>query len=129
VGRVPARLINRKVGGYSLFELLEHMRIAQWDILEFSRDKDHVSPPFPAGYWPKKKGSAQAWRRSIQSFRKDLRAMAARVSDPRRDLFAPFPHGNGQTLLREAVVLAAHNAYHLGQIVHTRRLLGAWPKD
>jgi hypothetical protein len=111
--------------------LLEHLRIAQWDILEFSRDGRHVSPPFPEGYWPS--GDAppdeEAWERSVSAFRADLKAMEALVADPSTDLFAPIPHGQGQTVLREALLVADHNAYHLGQLVLLRRLLGAWPAD
>ena len=110
------------------WRLLEHMRIAQWDILEFSRNPRHVSPSFPDGYWPQ--GDAPpdlgAWDRSIEGFRTDLRAMQDLVADRATDLFAPLPHGEGQTLLREALLVADHNAYHLGQLVVVRRLLGAW---
>ena len=98
------------------WRLVEHMRIAQWDILRFSIDPAHVSPEFPRGYWPE--GDAPpdigAWDRSIASFRADLKAMKDLVADPKSDLFTPFPHGQGQTLLREALLVADHNAYHLG---------------
>src|SRR5438105_8230260 len=112
------------------WRLLEHMRIAQWDILEFCRNPRHVSPPFPQGYWPA--GDAPpdeaAWDRSVAAFQADLQAMQDLVADPATDLFAPFPHGEGQTVLREALLVADHNAYHLGQLVVVRRLLGAWPE-
>jgi hypothetical protein len=113
------------------WRLLEHLRIAQWDILRFSVDPAHASPEFPDGYWPV--GDAPpdpgAWDRSVAAFRADLKAMTDLVADPRTDLFAPFPHGQGQTVLREALLLADHNAYHLGQLVTVRRLLGAWDGD
>ena len=113
---------------YSPWRLLEHMRIAQWDILEFSRNPKHVSPEFPGGYWPE--GDAppdeKAWQNSIRQFRADLKAMQDLVEDPATDLFAPIPHGEGQTILREALLVADHNSYHLGQLVVVRRLLGAW---
>jgi DinB superfamily len=113
------------------WRLVEHMRIAQWDILRFSIDPVHVSPEFPRGYWPE--GDAPpdpgAWDRSIASFRADLTAIEDLVADPKSDLFTPFPHGQGQTLLREALLVADHNAYHLGQLVTIRRLLGAWPDE
>jgi uncharacterized damage-inducible protein DinB len=111
------------------WQLLEHMRIAQWDILEFSRSADHVSPAFPEGYWPKSDAPRDraAWDNSVQAFRKDLEAMQNLVADPATDLFAPIPHGEGQTILREALLVADHNAYHLGQLVMLRRLLGVWP--
>ena len=114
---------------HSGWEILEHMRIAQWDILEFSRSADHASPPFPKGYWPKGPTPPDpgAWERSIAAFRADLEAMQARVRDPGADLFTPFPWGDGQTLLREALLVADHNAYHLGQLALLRRLLGLAP--
>ncbi len=110
------------------WRLLEHMRICQWDILEFSRNPDHVSPEFPVGYWPASDAppSTEAWDNSIQAFRTDLQAMQDLVADPNTDLFAPIPHGDGQTILREALLVADHNAYHLGQLVVVRRCLGAW---
>jgi hypothetical protein len=113
---------------HSPWRLVEHMRIAQWDILEFSRNPHHVSPEFPDGYWPKGGGppDAAAWDRSIAAFKADLAAMQDLVADPKTDLFAPIPHGDGQTILREALLVADHNAYHLGQLVIVRRLLGAW---
>ncbi len=113
------------------WRLLEHMRIAQWDILRFSIDPHHVSPEFPKGYWPA--GDAPpdptSWDRSVAAFKADLEAMIQLVSDPKTDLFAPIPHGQGQTILREALLVADHNSYHVGQLVTVRRLLGAWPED
>ncbi len=113
------------------WQLLEHLRIAQWDILEFSRNPKHVSPEFPVGYWPKTPlpRDDSAWKRSMQSFQWDLRAMIRLVSSRRVDLHAPFPWGSGQTLLREALLLADHNAYHLAQIVDLRRTLSIWPES
>jgi len=116
---------------HSPWRLLEHLRIAQWDILEFSRDPGHVSPPWPDGYWPR--GDAppdnRAWDRAVDMFRTDLAAMCDLVADPATDLFAPIPQGDGQTILREALLVADHNAYHLGQLVVVRRLLGCWPEE
>jgi hypothetical protein len=110
------------------WRLIEHMRIAQWDILRFSIDPHHKSPEFPDGYWPQ--GNAPpdlgAWERSVAAFHVDLEAMMQLVADPKTDLFTPFLHGQGQTVLREALLVADHNAYHLGQLVTVRRLLGAW---
>ena len=110
------------------WRLVEHMRLAQWDILEFSRNPKHVSPPFPDGYWPKGDAppSSTAWDESVNAFRADLNAMCDLVSDPKTDLFAPIPHGEGQTILREALLVADHNGYHVGQLVTVLRLLGAW---
>ncbi len=132
IADLPAELRGtRPAGGrHTLWELLEHMRIAQRDILEFSRDPQHVSPVFPEGYWPDSEAppDESAWDQSVQSFQADLRAMQDLVSDPKTNLFRPIPHGDGQTILREVLLVADHNAYHLGQLVSTRRGLGAWPK-
>ena len=116
---------------YTAWQILEHLRIAQWDILEFSRNSKHVSPEFPKGYWPLEDSppSEAAWKKSIASFRADLKAMETLVKDPRTDLFVKIPHGSGQTILREALLVADHNAYHTGQLVLIRRLLGAWNDD
>jgi len=129
---VPPGLRGARPDGveHSLWELLEHLRLGQWDILEFSRDPAHVSPAWPDGYWPAggaEPPDAEAWDRSVAAFRADLEAMERLVADPAADLVTPFPHGKGQTLLREAMLAADHNAYHVGQIVALRRLLGAWP--
>ena len=104
------------------------MRIAQWDILEFSRRADHVSPEWPEGYWPRDGSPPDggAWSKSIERFQSDLQALQKLVTDPSTDLYAPIPHGSGQTVLREALLAADHNAYHLGELVVVRRLLGAW---
>lgn len=113
------------------WQLLEHARIAQWDIMEFSRNPKHVSPGFPEGYWPKTPGPLHDadWDKSVQQFQHDLVEMIEMVKSSRTDLFAKIPHGDGQTVLRQALVLADHNAYHLGQLVDLRRALGAWPHD
>jgi hypothetical protein len=113
---------------YTPWQLLEHIRIAQWDILEFSRNPKHVSPDFPEGYWPKALAPSDdaAWQQSVLSFQADNHQMQRLVEDPGIDLFARIPHGQGQTILREALVVADHNAYHLGQLVVLRRLLGIW---
>ena len=127
---LPAKLRGKrpKGAGHSAWEVLEHLRIAQWDILEFSRNPKHKSPEFPAGYWPRAQGPADgtAWDKSIQSFRKDLKALCDLVANQSTDLFAKIPHGDGQTILREALLAADHNAYHLGEVVLLRRVLGAW---
>lgn len=121
-GKVP------KGAEHSPWQLLEHLRIAQLDILEFSRDAKHESPKWPEGYWPKEKAPAddKAWDKSVRAFKKDLKEMCALVEDPKTDLFAKIPHGDGQTILREALLTADHNAYHVGQLVLVRKMLGAW---
>jgi hypothetical protein len=113
------------------WQLLEHMRIAQWDILEFSRNPKHVSPGFPEGYWPKTPVPPDdaAWVKSVEAFQSDLQEMVALVKNPKFDLYAKIPHGEGQTILRETLLLADHNSYHLGQLVDLRRALGAWPEQ
>jgi len=130
VANLPAKIRGQKPSGlpHSPWMLLEHMRIAQWDILEFSRNSKHKSPEWPGGYWPKTDAppSAAAWNESIKKFRADSKAMQDLVKNPKTDLFAPIPWGDGQTILREALLVADHNAYHLAQIVDARRLLGEW---
>ena len=116
---------------FTLWRLLEHMRIAQWDILEFSRDAKHVSPAWPDGYWPKTDAPRDdaAWEASVAAFRRDLSQMQALVKNPKTNLYARIPHGDGQTILREALLVADHNSYHLGQFILLRRLLGAWKDE
>jgi hypothetical protein len=127
---LPLKLRGEKPGGmpHSPWMLLEHLRIGQWDILEFSRDSKHVSPKWPEGYWPKTVAppDAKAWDKSVAAFRKELRAMQDLVKNPKIDLTAKIPWGDGQTILREALLAADHNAYHVAQIIDVRRLLGAW---
>ncbi|HEY6937575.1 MAG TPA: DinB family protein [Terriglobales bacterium] len=126
----PEGLRGKKPEGqpHTAWRLLEHMRIAQWDIVEFSRSSKHVSPEFPDGYWPKgdTPPSATAWEKSVKQFRADLKAMQDLVADPKTELYARIPWGDGQTVLREALLVADHNAYHLGELLMIRRLLGAW---
>lgn len=112
---------------HTAWQLVEHLRIAQWDILEFSRSADHRSPDFPDGYWPPTDAppDVEAWNESVRSFGADLGRMEALVSDPAGDLYARIPHGDGQTLLREALTLASHNSYHIGQLMMLRKALGA----
>jgi hypothetical protein len=119
---------DQGAAAHSAWELIEHLRIAQWDMLEFSRDPKHISPDWPSGYWPKspEPESTAAWDNSLKSFHRDLKAMRELVLDPKSDLFTPFPHGEGQTLLREALQMADHNAYHVGELILLRQVLGAW---
>jgi len=122
------RGIRPKGAPHSAWQLLEHLRLAQSDILEFSRDPKHVSPKWPEGYWPQDPAppNEKAWDESLAAFRRDNQALRDLVADPKSDLYTPFPWGKGQTLLREALLAADHNSYHLGQLVLVRRLLGAW---
>ena len=113
---------------YTLWQLMEHLRIALFDILEFSRDAEYESPDWPDGYWPIEKAplSQAAVDQSIATIKEGMAAMEQLVQDPANDLFQPFPYGDGQNLLREAMLVAEHNAYHLGQIIIIRRMLGNW---
>ncbi|HUI82881.1 MAG TPA: DinB family protein [Candidatus Binatia bacterium] len=130
VADFPAKLRGRVPEGlpYSAWQLLEHIRIALWDIVEFCRDARHKSPPWPEDYWPKKAAppSEEAWEQSVHAIRDNLEAMRKLISDANHDLFKPLPHGSGQTLFREALLVADHNAYHLGQLVLVRKALGVW---
>lgn len=115
-------------GPHSAWELLEHLRIAQHDMLEFSRNPNHQSPKWPEGYWPAspEPPSDAAWDQSAAAFQADLKAFKELIADPKQDLELAFPHGEGQSLLREALQLADHNAYHLGELIFLRRLLNNW---
>lgn len=131
VRRLAPELRGKKVRGapHTAWQLVEHMRIAQWDILEFSRDAKHVSPKWPEGYWPHSSAppSEAAWKKSIAAFRRDLEEMKKLVAEADDEkLYANIPHGDGQTLLRETLLIADHNSYHLGQLVMLRKMLGAW---
>ena len=110
----PAKLQGKKPEGspHTPWQLLEHIRIAQWDILEFSKNAKHKSPKWPDEYWPTEDAppDGKAWAKSVKQIQADLKAMAELVSDPKKDLFAEIPHGDGQTLLREALLIADHNA-------------------
>ena len=127
VGSFPADLCNRKIDGlpYTAWQVLEHMRLAQLDILEFSRDGSHVSPEFPKGYWPEPEepGTPALWQKTIDEFQSDLKQVETLVEDPSTDLHAKIPHGDGQTILREALLIADHNAYHLGALAVMARIV------
>lgn len=113
------------------WRLLEHIRRAQHDILRFIVDPDYESPPWPDGYWPE--GDAppddDAWDRAVRGYESDARKLERLIADPTTDLLAPIAHGEGQTILREAMLVADHTAYHLGQLVTVRKMLGAWPAE
>jgi hypothetical protein len=130
VAGLPAALRGVRPSGlpHTAWEILEHLRIAQSDILEFTRKPKHVSPPWPAGYWPATQAPPDdsAWDKSVKAFRADLASLRRIVKNPKINLHARLAHGTGQTVLREVLLVADHNAYHLGELVLTRRLLGAW---
>ena len=127
VADFPAELCGERIQSlpYTAWQVLEHMRIAQRDILEFSRNVKHVSPKWPEGYWPKRDevGNAEFWNESVKKFRNDLTEFENLIADPATDLFAKIPHGSGQTILREALLVADHNAYHLGVLLAISRML------
>ncbi len=126
-GKTPKGAKDSEVA-HSPWELLEHLRIAQEDILDFSRNSQYKQRPWPGGYWPASASppDEKAWDKSVRAFRRDLKTFCALVADPQTDLYAKIPHGDGQTILREALLIADHNAYHVGQLILVRRLLGAW---
>jgi len=130
---LPARKRGTFAKGlpHTAWQLLEHTGLAQWDILEFSRNANHVSPEWPEGYWPRTPvpRNDAAWEKSVRDFKHDLREMVRLVANPRTELFAKIPHGDGQTILREALLLADHNSYHIGQLVDLRRALHCWPEE
>jgi hypothetical protein len=128
IGDWPVQLAGAKVANFphTAWMLLEHMRIAQWDILEFSRNPKHASPKWPEGYWPTSEAPAneKAWTNALADFKKDMSAMEQLIGNRKSDLYARLPWGDGQTLLREALLLADHNSYHLGQLVMLRKCMG-----
>jgi hypothetical protein len=131
-GLDPAHRGARPAGSpYSAWELLEHARISQEDILDFSTNPKYRAREWPASYWPNSPAPPNdaAWEKSVKEFAKGTEQMVKLLKDPRTDLFAKIPHGTGQTMLRQALLLADHNAYHLGEFVLARRLLGAWDQS
>jgi hypothetical protein len=133
VGDFPLEFINDKVSNvpYSFWQILEHMRIAQWDILEFIRNPSHVSPHYPEGYRPDphEKADKAGWLKTVSDFREDLEALQKMVLDSNVDLFAPIPHANEYTIFREILLVADHNAYHLGELAIIRQVMDLWPED
>jgi DinB superfamily len=130
VKNMPTALQGKTPKGaeHSPWQVLEHLRIAQWDILEFAIDPKHKSPKWPDEYWPKdpEPPDDEAWAQSVKSFHADMKRFIALLNDKSTDLFAKIPHGDGQTILRQELLAADHNAYHLGELVLLRRLLDAW---
>jgi len=129
---IPLELLGKKPSGlpYSLWQIVEHIRIAQADILNFSKDSTYQSPKWPDEYWPKEAepASQEEWKKCVKQIKEDRENFIALLKNSTDNLFKPFEHGNGQTLLREALVLADHNSYHTGEIIILRRLLDNWPK-
>ena len=127
---IPFALLGERLGNlpYSIWQIAEHIRIAQWDLLEFSRNANHVSPKWPEGYWSKEIApqSQDAWQKCVEKIKAERNAFIELIENAGDNLFRPFEHGNGQSLLKEALVLADHNSYHTGEIIVVRRLLNAW---
>jgi hypothetical protein len=130
VAGLPFDALGQVPGGlpYSIWQLTEHIRIAQWDMLEFSRNPDHKSPPWPEGYWPKEPAppDTQAWKKTLHQITADRKAFVALLHKEKENIHTPFPHSDGQSLFREALQIADHNAYHTAEIIVIRRLLGNW---
>ena len=134
VADFPEQMINVFPSNvpYTPWHLVEHLRLAQWDIVEYARDPAHVSPEWPVGYWPARDATTDmaGWQHSIDEFRSELQVMQDMVADPSVDLTAPIPHGyDGHTVLREALLLADHNAYHVGELAILRQVMNAWPAN
>jgi hypothetical protein len=131
VSGFPMDAINAKVpqGNYLAWHLLEHMRVVQWDILEFILDPDHESPDFPGGLWPEpgEQGTPEVWEKIVGGFRADLKALESLVLDPKTEFFSPIPHAKDYTIFREILLAADHNAFHLGELVSLRRILNLNP--
>ena len=125
IKQFPVSAINTRLENspHTAWELLEHIRIAQWDILDFSRNAHYKEMNFPDDYWPKEDGTEDNWRNSVRQLLDDLGSMCDLVADENTDLYAKIPHGTGQTILREALLIADHNAYHLGQLVLIKKSL------
>jgi hypothetical protein len=131
VADFPPAGINRRPPHvpYTSWHLLEHLRITQRDILDFIRDPSYREPSWPDDYWPpaEEEADTAAWAQTLRAFREDLQALEALVHDPTTDLHATMPHGQGQTILREILVVADHNAYHIGEFAILRQVMQTWP--
>ena len=130
IANFPREQMNTKPQNvpYTPWQLLEHIRMAQWDILEFIRNPQYISPPWPEGYWPAESVQADesAWEKTLASFRADQYRLLEMVADPKVNLYTPIPHGDGQTILQEILVVADHNAYHIGEFATYRQVMGTW---
>jgi hypothetical protein len=131
VADFPLELINTRPPNvpYTFWHLVEHLRIAQWDILDFCRNPDYQHIEWPAGYWPAPgaEATAEDWQHTVESFRADKAQLLALIEDPAVDLLADLPHAPGYSLLREINVVADHNAYHVGELGILRQIMNAWP--
>ena len=124
----PDNYYNKKISGiqYSCWDLLEHLRIAQWDILDFIMNPEYQSKSWPDNYWPKDKGDAEKWKNSVKNFLDDRKEIETMLEDSAVDLYSPIPHASDYTIFREIVIVIDHNSYHTGQLLSLRRALGIW---
>lgn len=124
----PDGYYNKKIPGiqYSCWDLLEHLRIAQWDILDFIMNPEYQSKAWPDNYWPKDKGDSEKWKSSVKNFLSDRKELEAMLEDSAVDLYDPIPHAPDYTVFREIVIVIDHNSYHTGQLLSLRRALGIW---
>ncbi len=133
IAEFPMHLINSKAPGmpYAPWHILEHMRIVQWDIVEFIQNSNHASPEWPQGYFPSPKETADeaGWQKTINRFLADLEVLKDLATDRSLDLFTPIPHAKGYTIYREILLAADHNAYHIGEFAFMRQVMNAWPPD
>jgi hypothetical protein len=133
VAGFPPELMNTapEFVPYTFWHQLEHIRICQIDILRYVKDPSYESPPWPAGYWPEHGDQAtqEQWNQTIQSYREDLESFVSLVTDEETDVLAPVEHNNGRSILGSALIVIDHTAYHLGEFVMGRQMLGAWPSQ
>jgi hypothetical protein len=129
-GGLPEKLINVKPEGlpYSFWQMLEHIRISQFDMIDFMTNPKYKEMDWPKDYWPddKQKATAKMWKDSVKKCDKDIELLKKIIKDPKTDFFAPIPHGHGQTIFREVIQIIDHASYHLGEFIVMRRLAGAW---
>lgn len=129
----PQASINTRFpnGTYTPWHLLEHLRRTQWDILDFIRNPNYREGTWPDDYWPAQDQQATEddWKGTIAAFHADMQALQAIVQDPQTDLYARIPHGTGQTIFREILLVADHNAYHIGEFAIMRQVMGTWGKN
>lgn len=130
VAQFPTEYMNKMPPNvsYTPWHLLEHLRITQWDILDFIRNSHYVAPAWPEDYWPAQDAKADeaAWQHTCTAFQSDLQALEQIVTDPRTDLYTPLPHGTGQTIFREILLVVDHNSYHIGEFAILRQVMGTW---
>ena len=131
VKNFPESHYNEKIPGvqYSSWDVLEHMRIGQWDILDFIINPEYQSIEWPDGYWPKEKGGVKKWNGSVDDFLIDRKKLEDMVNDASIDLFSPIPHAPDYTVFKEITLVISHNSYHLGQILTMRKAMGIWPAE